>query len=48
MAGLPTVGFHLPANLHRANHQLGLAEEIEVRLELDIILPLLWYWGVVF
>ena len=45
---LATLGSDLPAHLQGSHHQLGLAEEVQARQELNIVLALQWYWGAVF
>ena len=47
MAGLATFSSQLPPELHRSHQHLGLTEEVEVRLELNVLLPFHWYWGTV-
>ena len=48
VVSLATLGSDLPAHLHRPHHELALAQVVQVRQELDIILPLQGYWGTVF
>ena len=45
---LATLGCDLPSNLHGSHQQLGLPQEVQKRQELNIVLALHWYWGVVF
>ena len=47
MARLATLSSQLPPELHRSHQHLGLTEEVEVRLELNVVLPLHWYWRTV-